>query len=224
MHNHAEVRNDLGVGLSDGGIAIGRLAGLGLLSLGLAYWPSSNYVAERTICALFTYNLLASLYLGYLRVGGGFVSYLLWPAIVLHAFLTLVLAPSIESVDVPPVERVANTGGQLRIPAGMRAYGSEILKGVSIYLNLSNIGSRGKGANRGSRGPVQNRGVQHQSQLFVPASTFCFSLRANNFSFKQQIRIGTQGNTTTGTPFVHGHAFGPCSLTTAFHFVLWTRD
>jgi hypothetical protein len=34
--------------------------------------------------ALFIYNLLAAPYLGYLRVEGGFVSYLLWPACVLH--------------------------------------------------------------------------------------------------------------------------------------------
>ena len=86
------VRVLLGAALSDGGIAIGRLAGLGLLSLGLACWPSSKDAAERTICALFTYNLLAALYLGYLRVGGSFVSYLLWPACSLHALLALLLA------------------------------------------------------------------------------------------------------------------------------------
>jgi hypothetical protein len=36
---------------------------------------------------LFSYNLLAALYLGYLRIGGGFVSYLLLPACVVHALL-----------------------------------------------------------------------------------------------------------------------------------------
>jgi hypothetical protein len=39
-----------------------------------------------------TYNLLTTLYLGYLRIGGGFAGYLLWPAFVLHALLTLLLA------------------------------------------------------------------------------------------------------------------------------------
>jgi hypothetical protein len=42
--------------------------------------------------ALFTYNLFIALYLGYLRVGGGFVGYLLGPAFVLHGFLTILLA------------------------------------------------------------------------------------------------------------------------------------
>ena len=82
----------LGVGLSGGGIAVGRVAGLGLLSLGLACWPSATDVSVQTTRALLTYNLLTTLYLGYLRIGGGFDGYLLWPAIVLHAVLTVLLA------------------------------------------------------------------------------------------------------------------------------------
>src|SRR5436190_251650 len=71
------IRALLGVGLSDGGIAVGRVAGLGLLSLGLACWPSGDEATAQATWALFTYNLLATSYLGYLRVGGGFVSHLL---------------------------------------------------------------------------------------------------------------------------------------------------
>ena len=53
--------------------------------------------------ALFTYNLLAGLYLGYLRVGGGFVSYLLWPACVLHiAFALLLVRPAYETASKKP--------------------------------------------------------------------------------------------------------------------------
>ena len=81
----------LGAGLSDSGIAVARLAGIGLLCLGLACWPSGDDATQLAIRALFTYNLLAALYLGYLRVGGGFVSHLLWPACVVHAVLTLLL-------------------------------------------------------------------------------------------------------------------------------------
>jgi hypothetical protein len=40
---------------------------------------------------LFTYNLLVALYLGYFRVSGGFVGYLLLPAIAVHASITLLL-------------------------------------------------------------------------------------------------------------------------------------
>jgi hypothetical protein len=82
----------LGAGLSGGGIAVGRVAGFGLLSLGLACLPSRDNPTAQATWALFTYNLLAALYLGYLRVGGGFVSYLLWPTFALHALLALLLA------------------------------------------------------------------------------------------------------------------------------------
>lgn len=82
----------LGAGLSDGGIAVARLAGCGLLALGLACWPGRIEPASQATRALFTYNLLAGLYLGYLRAGGGFVSFLLWPACVLHVVLAILLA------------------------------------------------------------------------------------------------------------------------------------
>jgi len=89
----------LGAGLSDSGIALARVAGFGLLSLGLACWPSGDDATQSAIRALFTYNLLAALYFGYLRVGGGFVSYLLWPAFVFHALVALLLArPAYESM------------------------------------------------------------------------------------------------------------------------------
>jgi hypothetical protein len=84
----------IGAPLSDGGIAIGRVGGFGLLSLGLACWPSGAVVSAQAALALFTYNLLAALYIGSLRVVGGFAGYLLWPACVLHGVLALLLARS----------------------------------------------------------------------------------------------------------------------------------
>jgi hypothetical protein len=74
------------------GIAVGRVAGLGLLSLGLACWPGEADAKSQATRALLTYNLLTTLYLGYLRIGGDFAGYLLWPAFVIHALLTLLLA------------------------------------------------------------------------------------------------------------------------------------
>lgn len=82
----------LGVGLSGGAIAVGRVAGIGLLSLGLACWPRGADATPEATRALLVYNLLAGLYLGYLRVGGGFVSYLLWPACAVHVVLGFLLA------------------------------------------------------------------------------------------------------------------------------------
>ena len=82
----------LGTGLSGSGVAVARVAGFGLLSLALACWPDTGDVTSSVIRALLAYNLLAALYLGYLRASGEFVSFLLWPACVLHALLALLLA------------------------------------------------------------------------------------------------------------------------------------
>jgi len=81
----------LGAELSGSGIAVARVAGIGLLSLGLACWPTAGDPTPSAVWALLAYNLLAASYLGYLRVGGGFVAFLLWPACVLHALLALLL-------------------------------------------------------------------------------------------------------------------------------------
>ncbi len=79
----------LGVELSASGVAVARIAAFGLLSLGIACWPRGANAAPAAVLGLFVYNLLAAFYLGYLRVGGGFSGYLLWPACALHAVLTL---------------------------------------------------------------------------------------------------------------------------------------
>lgn len=89
----------IGTALIDGGIAIGRVAGFGLLSLGLACWPSEAVVTVQVISALFIYNLLAALYIGSLSVVGGFTGYLLWPACILHALFALLLVrPAYQAV------------------------------------------------------------------------------------------------------------------------------
>ncbi len=85
------VRLLLGAGLTGGGIAVGRVAGFGLMSLGLACQPIGRDADPRATRALFAYNLLVALYLGYLRIGEGFAGYLLWPAVALHTLLTLLL-------------------------------------------------------------------------------------------------------------------------------------
>src|SRR5277367_2209495 len=85
------VRLLIGASLASGGMAVGRVGGFGLLSLGLACWPSGAVVTARATVALFTYNLLSSLYIAYLSVVGVFVGYLLWPACALHGFLAFLL-------------------------------------------------------------------------------------------------------------------------------------
>jgi hypothetical protein len=97
---HLVVRLLIGASLSAGGIAIGRVCGFALLSLGLACRPSRTVITAQVVSALLTYNLPTALYLGYLGVMAGFSGYLLWPACVLHALLALLLA---RSLMVPAV-------------------------------------------------------------------------------------------------------------------------
>lgn len=80
--------------VSGAAIALGRVAGVGLLSLGFAAWPDSNTAGDsaRSSRAMLTYNLLTTLYLVYLGIGGEWVGRLLWPAAALHAALTFLLA------------------------------------------------------------------------------------------------------------------------------------
>ena len=81
----------LGVELSSAGVALARVAGFGFLALAIACWPRGNGASLDAIRALFVYNLLAGLYLGYLRVGGGFAGVLLWPGCVLHVVMAVLL-------------------------------------------------------------------------------------------------------------------------------------
>ena len=84
----------LGEGVSGAGMALGRVAGFALVGLGLACWPGLESAGVNTpaLRALLAYNLLATLYLAYLGIGGRLVGSLLWPAVVIHAVLTLLLA------------------------------------------------------------------------------------------------------------------------------------
>ena len=64
-----------------------RVTGIALLALGVGCWPGST-----ALCGMLTYGALATLYLAYLGVIGEWVGPLLWPAVVLHGILTLLLA------------------------------------------------------------------------------------------------------------------------------------
>jgi hypothetical protein len=50
-------------------------------------WPGST-----ALCGMLTYGALVTLYLAYLGLVGGFTGILLWPAVVVHALLTILLA------------------------------------------------------------------------------------------------------------------------------------
>jgi hypothetical protein len=107
IHPPLVTRLLLGDEVSGAGEALGRVAGFALVGLGLACWPGLESAGVNTpaLRALLAYNLLATLYLAYLGIGGRLVGSLLWPAVVIHAVLTLLLARGWWLVPVG-VERV----------------------------------------------------------------------------------------------------------------------
>ena len=68
-------------------IPVARVLGIALIALGVGCWPGST-----ALCGMLTYGALATLYLAYLGVIGEWVGPLLWPAVVLHGILTVLLA------------------------------------------------------------------------------------------------------------------------------------
>jgi hypothetical protein len=78
------------LGLDDvvgAGVVIARVTGVALIGLGVSCWPGST-----ALWGMLTYSLVLTLYLAGLGLGGAFVGVLLWPAVVLHAVLTGLLA------------------------------------------------------------------------------------------------------------------------------------
>ena len=76
------------------GMVMSRIAGISLIALGVGCWPSrdAGRSATNALRAMLSYSLLATLYLGYLGVGGEWVGKLLWPAVVIHAVVTILFA------------------------------------------------------------------------------------------------------------------------------------
>jgi hypothetical protein len=78
----------LGEQLTGVAVPVARVAGIALIALGIACWPGPPLVG------MLSYSALITVYLAYLGVAGGFAGVLLWPAVVVHAILTALLALS----------------------------------------------------------------------------------------------------------------------------------
>jgi len=78
-----------GADVADVGLVVSRFAGIALIALGIACWPSA--AASRAICGMLTYSSLATLGLLYIALSGKWNGPVLWPAVLLHAVLTLLL-------------------------------------------------------------------------------------------------------------------------------------
>jgi glycosyltransferase involved in cell wall biosynthesis len=75
----------LGEELTGVAIPVARVAGIALIALGVACWPGPPLVG------MLTYSALVTLYLAYLGFAGGLTGAFLWPAVALHAILSVFL-------------------------------------------------------------------------------------------------------------------------------------
>jgi hypothetical protein len=76
----------LGAELTGGSIPIARVTGIALIALGIACLPGL------ALLGMLTYSALVTAYLAYVGIRGEWAGPLLWPAVVVHAVLTLLLA------------------------------------------------------------------------------------------------------------------------------------
>ena len=87
------VRLLLAAEISGATIPLGRVAGVALLALGVASWLASydeqSCAARGLLSAMVLYNFGATLILAMAGIGSGFVGIALWPAVVLHAAMTI---------------------------------------------------------------------------------------------------------------------------------------
>lgn len=77
----------LGAELTGAAAVVARVTGLALIALAVASWPGG---CGR--CGMLTYSAGATIYLAWLGLAGQWAGPLLWPAVALHAILTVLLA------------------------------------------------------------------------------------------------------------------------------------
>lgn len=75
------------------GSLFARLAGIGLIGLGLACLPSNVAGTQRVaVRGLFIFNVAATIFFAWVGVATEFRGVVLWPVVILHAVLAIVLA------------------------------------------------------------------------------------------------------------------------------------
>jgi hypothetical protein len=79
------------------GILFARLAGIGLIGLGIACLPSNVAETQRNaVRSLFIFNIAATILFAWIGLATTFRGVVLWPVVILHAVLALALAPSLK--------------------------------------------------------------------------------------------------------------------------------
>lgn len=87
----------LGIAFSGVVLIVARIAGIALLALGFSCWPGS------TLKGILIYNLLITVYLAYIGFVGDVKGVLLWPVVILHLILTVLLLKAYWYASCKPV-------------------------------------------------------------------------------------------------------------------------
>jgi len=100
----------LGVSLNTlGGLALARVAGAALLSLGLACWLARRDGQSRpgraVVAAMLVYDIAVVAVLAHAKLGLGATGIGLWPAVVLHAALAVWCMACLRPVNPSGSER-----------------------------------------------------------------------------------------------------------------------
>lgn len=88
----------LGEGLGPTGVAVTRILGVGLLSLGIAGWDSQEQAQDAALgpqTGLLVYNIGATAIFVFLGTAGAMNGVLLWPAAALHLVISLLMLGAI---------------------------------------------------------------------------------------------------------------------------------
>ena len=78
-----------GAALTGIAIPVARVAGIALIALGVACWPSTP------LAGMLTYSAAVTLYLAYVGFAGGLTGVLLWPAVGVHVIVTVLLTRAV---------------------------------------------------------------------------------------------------------------------------------
>ena len=91
-------------------LTVARLAGVALLTLGVACWlargDTQSRAARGLVSAMVLYNLGAAIILGAAGIGSQPVGIVLWPAVVLHSAMTIWCIASLRYPSI--AERIGN--------------------------------------------------------------------------------------------------------------------
>ena len=82
------------------GVVMSRIAGIALIGLGVACWPGKTCL--QPLYGMLAYSTLVTLYLIVVGLGGA-AGILLWPAVAVHAGLSILLVNSCSKERKTPV-------------------------------------------------------------------------------------------------------------------------